>query len=139
MFVSTRENDALNIYYSDTLMGAWMQHPQSPIVRDNRHKSRPAGRLLVFDGKLYRMAQDDYPVYGSRVFAYEIKEISRTAYREEPAFDGPIVKASQRGWNSDRMHHLDALLVNPSEWLVAVDGFRGPRVMSKYINLGGHQ
>jgi hypothetical protein len=139
MFVSTRENDVLNLYYSDALMGAWMQHPQSPIVRDNRHKSRPAGRLLVFDGKLYRLAQDDYPIYGSRVFAYEIKEISRTTYREDPAFDGPIVKASQRGWNSDRMHHMDALMVNPNEWLITVDGFRGPRVMSKYNNLRRHK
>jgi hypothetical protein len=139
MFVSTRENDVLNLYYSDTLMGAWMQHPLSPIVRDDRHKSRPAGRLLVFDGKLYRLAQDDYPIYGSQVFAYEIIEISRTTYREKLAFDGPIVKASQRGWNSDRMHHLDALMVNPRRWLVAVDGYRGPKAMSKYHDQRGRK
>jgi len=139
MFVSTRENDMLNLYYSDDLMGTWIQHPQSPIVKNNRHHSRPAGRLSVVDGKLYRFAQDDQPVYGSRVFAFEIGEINRKSYREKLAFNEPIVKSSKSGWNSDRMHHIDPHYLADDAWLVAVDGYREPRLMGKFMDQGSHK
>ncbi len=124
LFVSTKENDVLNLYYAEALMGPWTQHPHSPIVRDNHSAARPAGRVLMMDGKLYRFAQDDHLAYGSQVLAFEISEISRTTYKESPAFGGPVVKGSQAGWNADRMHHIDAHLLEDGQWLVAVDGFR---------------
>ena len=139
MFVSTIANDALNLYYADDLMGPWTQHPQSPIVRKNRHISRPAGRLLTVDGKLYRFAQDDVPSYGARVHAFEITTLTRSDYAEIPAFGGPVVKASGSGWNADAMHHVDALALENGEWLAVVDGFREARALTKLQSPGGNR
>jgi hypothetical protein len=133
MFVSMRESDALNLYYSDDLMGPWIQHPQCPVIRNNRHHSRCAGRILMIEEKLFRFAQDDQPIYGSQVFAFEIIEINRTRYLERAVTSQPLLTASKTGWNSDRMHHIDACQLQDKTWLVAVDGFRKPRFFSKFL------
>jgi len=123
LFVSVQENDVLNLYYSDDLMGQWKQHPQSPIVKNDKNISRPGGRLLLFDDKLYRFTQDDYPTYGNQVFAFEITEISTTSYRERIVSDLPIVKGSKTGWNAFGMHHVDPFYIGENKWLSAVDGY----------------
>jgi len=122
LFVSTLENDQLNLYYSDRLMGPWRQHPESPVIRNNKNISRPAGRLLVIDDKLYRFAQDDDPTYGNQVFAFEITKISVTSYEERMVSDSPIIKASGKGWNAHAMHQIDALCAGINECIAAVDG-----------------
>jgi hypothetical protein len=124
MFVSSTEAcNALNLYYSDKLTGPWTQHPASPVVKGDKHTGRCGGRLVVFDGRLYRFAQDDLPRYGTRVLALEITEISTTSYKETLASDSPIVEASGTGWNACGMHQVDALQLGVDEWLASVDGW----------------
>ena len=61
LFVTTPENEVLNLYYSDELSQGWKPHSLNPVVKLNKHISRPAGRVIIYQDKLYRLAQDDYP------------------------------------------------------------------------------
>ncbi len=121
MFVCTGHNSILNLYYSDDLFEGWRPHPMNPIVKSNRHTSRPAGRVVAHEGRLYRLAQDTHPSYGIQVFAFEITDLSETSYAERPAAEKPIVGKTGVGWNAAGMHHAD-LHQTESGWVAAVDG-----------------
>jgi hypothetical protein len=115
--------NALVLYSSTELTGPWKEHPLSPLIQGNKHISRPAGRLLVLDDRLYRFAQDDTPVYGTQVFAFEVLELSPTKYKEAPVPGGPVIKSSAGAWNVSHMHQVDLHQVEGGGWLAAVDGY----------------
>lgn len=124
LFSSVTSNDTLYLHYADSLMGPWKEHPQSPIVSGDVHKSRPSGRLLIFENKLYRFTMDiDPPVGTHQVMAYEIMEISPDSYSEKLAQDAPVVMPSGSGWNGQAMHQLDPVQVDSDSWIASVDGF----------------
>jgi hypothetical protein len=124
LFSSVTTNDKLYLHYADSLTGPWKEHPQSPIVVDDVHKARPSGRLLVYDGKLYRFTMDiDPPVGTHQVMAYEITEITPTSYSEKLAQEAAVVMASGSGWNGQAMHQLDPVQVDDNSWIASVDGF----------------
>lgn len=78
--------DELYLYFSSSLLEPyWIAHPQNPIVSDVR-KSRPAGRVFMEKGKLYRPAQDSEKRYGHRIRVMEIMQLSLESYKEEEAF-----------------------------------------------------
>ena len=122
LFSSLKGNATLYLFYADALEGPWLRHPRSPITRGNAHISRPGGRILAYQDKLYRFAQDGLPSYGRLVRAFEITELTPTTYREKLAQEKPIVEASGRGWNGSGMHQFDAVQVGPQSWIAAVDG-----------------
>ncbi len=100
---------SLRLFYADTPSGPWQEHPQSPVIDPNETGSRPAGRVLVSNGRSTRFAQDSVPEYGSQVHAYEILELTRTTYSEVPLVSGkPVLSGCGNGWNADGMHHVDA-------------------------------
>jgi hypothetical protein len=74
--------DILRLYYADQLKGPWTEHVSSPVVSNNLHAATPAGRVLVYDNRIFRFAQDCYPSYGSQVDAFEITELTPTSYSE---------------------------------------------------------
>ena len=121
MFVTTPENDVLNLYYSDNLTSGWKPHPGNPLIKFNAHIARPAGRVVEADGRLYRVTQDDAPSYGIQVRAFEILKLTETEYEERAVSDAPIVGPSGTGWNAAGMHQLDLLKVD-GLWKAAVDG-----------------
>ena len=124
LFSSVTTNDTLYLHYSDSLMGPWQEHPQSPIVAGDFHKARPSGRLLVYEGKLYRFTMDVRPPSGThRVMAYEITEITPDRYAEKLAQEAPILAPSGSGWNGQAMHQLDPVQVSDDSWIASVDGF----------------
>jgi hypothetical protein len=124
LFSSVTSNDKLYLHYADSLTGPWKEHPQSPIVTGDVHKSRPSGRLLIFDGKLYRFTMDiDPPVGTHQVMTYEITEITPTSYSEHLAQEAPVVMPSGSGWNGQAMHQLDPVQVDENSWVASVDGF----------------
>jgi hypothetical protein len=117
----------LRLYYADELTGPWHEHPQSPIVHQNPHIARPAGRVLVLEDRVIRFAQDCAPLYGLNVQAFEITELTRRTYAERP-HGAPILAGSGSGWNAAGMHHLDAHLKDNRKWIACVDGWcRVPR------------
>ena len=124
LFSSVTSNDKLYLHYADALTGPWKEHPQSPIVRQDVHKARPSGRLLVYEEKLYRFTMDvDPPIGTHQVMAYEVTEITHDNYSERLAQESPVVMPSGSGWNGQAMHQLDPVQVDSDSWVASVDGF----------------
>jgi hypothetical protein len=130
MFVETNPyaEDTLRLYSAVRLTGPWQEHPNSPVVLHNPDIARPGGRVLQVNGRLYRFAQDDHPVYGNQVWAFEIVELTPETYREVLAIERPVLSASGRGWNALGMHQIDAQPLPDGRWLAAVDGKHKQRV-----------
>jgi hypothetical protein len=118
------QHDTLRLYFADELTGPWREHPKSPIIRNDKCRARPAGRVLTLDGKLIRFAQDCGPRYGSRVRAFDVLELTTTHYVEVENPASPILQPSGAGWNALGMHHVDAHQQTDGSWLACVDGYR---------------
>jgi hypothetical protein len=123
MFVGTLECDTLNLYFSDSLEGLWIPHPKNPIIKKDKRFARPAGRVIVYDGKLVRFAQDCSDGYGRRVYAFWITELSEVTYSEVLLKEEPIVGGTGRGWNAVGMHHVELLDIG-ERLLMITDGRR---------------
>lgn len=118
------QHDTLRLHFSEELTGPWREHPQSPIIRGDKCRARPAGRLLVVNNKLIRFAQDCVPRYGTRVRAFDILELTTTTYVEAENAASPILQPTGNGWNAGGMHHVDAHQQPNGTWIACVDGFR---------------
>lgn len=114
----------LSLYYADNLEGPWKEHPRSPVVKNEPHTARGGGRIISHEGRLFRMAQDDYPNYGMRVWPIEIEELTTQSYSEKRVGDKPVVQAGSEWWNSEGMHTVDPHQVGDNRWLACVDGYR---------------
>lgn len=76
-------NDELFLYSSDhPLNTRWTPHPQNPIVSDVR-RARPAGRIFLANGHIYRPAQDNSTGDGHGIRIFQILQLSETRYREK--------------------------------------------------------
>jgi hypothetical protein len=115
--------DTLRLYHADDLMGPWTEHPQSPIVEGNAHIARPAGRVLTYNNKVIRYAQDCYPTYGTQVRAFEITELATASYHERQVSESAVLTASGHGWNKSGMHHVDPHFADDGQWIACVDGW----------------
>jgi hypothetical protein len=117
------KHDTLRLYYADDLMGAWTEHPASPIIEGDAHSARPGGSVVRDGDHLIRYAQECVPRYGLSVRAFVISKLTTTAYEETPASNNPILSASGSGWNESGMHHVNAHRVADGHWIAAVDGW----------------
>jgi hypothetical protein len=115
-------SDAGYLFFADDLLGPWIEHPLSPIA-DNPDIARSGGRIAVFDDRLIRYVQDDYPTYGNQVRSFEIVELTRESYKDKLLEPNPVLTASGVGWNSGGMHHIDAHR-SEGTWIACVDGHR---------------
>ena len=115
------QHDTLRLYFASALTGPWKEHPKSPLIIADKRRARPAGRVLEFDNKLFRFAQDCIPRYGTCVRTFEITELTPATYTEVEIGHGPVLKASGKGWNAAGMHHIDVQQHN-GRWLACVDG-----------------
>ncbi|HXQ74658.1 MAG TPA: hypothetical protein VN844_29400 [Pyrinomonadaceae bacterium] len=118
------QHDTLRLYFADELTGPWREHPKSPIIRNDKSRARPAGRVLTVDNKLIRFAQDCGPRYGSRVRAFDVIELTTTHYIDVENPASPILQPGGAGWNALGMHHVDAHQQTDGSWLACVDGYR---------------
>lgn len=118
------EHDTLRLYSSTDLRGPWYEHPISPIIRNDARRARPAGRVIVWNNRPVRFAQDCVPTYGTRIRAFEISELSTTAYQEVSGLRSSLLGPGYREWNVGGMHHVDLHPLGPSKWIAAVDGWQ---------------
>jgi len=123
MFTTIKYNN-LFLYYADKLSGPWKAHPQNPILFNNPSISRSGGRVLIFDGRIFRFTQDGLPDYGRQVRAFETTELTTLTYKEKEVVENPILKPSGRGWNADGMHNIDPHKIAENRWIACVDGYR---------------
>jgi hypothetical protein len=124
MFTCTSpfRHETLSLYFADELLGPWVEHPSSPIIKGNRRIARPGGRVLVLGDRVVRFTQNCFPTYGAQVRAFDISDLSPTAYSEQELAESPILKGSGRGWNKSGMHTVDPHLIDENRWLACVDG-----------------
>jgi hypothetical protein len=130
-FASNRSKDccqaraeSLHLFMADDLIGPWQEHPCSPVVRGNAKIARPAGRVISFQNRLFRYAQDCAQSYGRQVCAVEIIELTPDRYAERVLFEEAIVKPTKDEWNDMGMHHIDPHQLPDGSWLACVDGTR---------------
>jgi hypothetical protein len=74
----------LFLWYAFDLFGPWTPHPGNAVKVDVR-SSRPAGRPFLFEGNLYRPAQDCSRTYGGGITINRVTRLSLTEFCEEPA------------------------------------------------------
>ena len=131
LFSAIISNDTLYLYHADDLLGPWQEHPESPIIEQNKHMARSSGRVIVYEDQLYRYTMDVSPTFGTHeVWAYRVTDLSPTSYAEERVGEEPIIKPSGSGWNAQAMHQLDPHQIGPDRWIASVDGF------GKYLIFG---
>jgi hypothetical protein len=123
MFTSSVGNGVLNLYYSDSLQSGWQPHPMNPLIEDSPDVARPAGPVFEYDKRLYRVIQDDYPVYGVQVYAAEITELSTVSYQETVDTVNAVVTMTGKGWNAAGMHQADMHQIG-DRWVSVVDGIK---------------
>jgi len=68
-------------YSNDFYTTDWIPHPNNPIVTDIRN-ARPAGRVFMYDNKIYRPSQDCSVRYGRALNINQIITLSETSYKE---------------------------------------------------------
>ncbi len=108
------KNDELFLFYSDDLFSSdWTVHPQNPIISDTTH-SRPAGKIISHNEKLYRPSQDCSGIYGRGFNVSEILEISEMTYSEK------IVETIYSNWNDDL---LGTHCFNAEAGITVIDAF----------------
>ena len=118
------EHRSLRLYSAPQFQGSWEEHPESPIIENDCSIARPAGRVIVFEGRLLRFAQDCSDQYGQQVWGFEITHLSRSKYRERRALSVPVIGAGNRGgWRTSRMHHIDSQALPLGGWVACVDGW----------------
>jgi hypothetical protein len=116
-------HDTLRLFLADDLTGPWIEHPQSPLIKGNPHIARPAGRVLVGNGRIIRFTQCCLPYYGTAVRAFEVTELTPARYREKEVGPNPLFGPSGSGWNACGMHHVDAHQSKDGRWIACVDGW----------------
>ena len=88
MFVNMQEHqgsskmDELFLFWADSpLSDSWTPHPMNPIVSDVR-SARPAGKLFIRNGKLYRPSQNSSGKYGYGLKINEVVTLNEEEYEE---------------------------------------------------------
>jgi hypothetical protein len=132
MFAAVGIRD-LHLFHAAALQGPWRPHPANPILKNAPEAARPGGAVVRSGGKLYRIAQNCKPAYGTAVRAFEITTLTETAYAEREVADSPLLSGTGSGWNADGMHHLSIQQIELDSWLAVADG---RRAQPDYIYLG---
>ena len=124
IFASDLANLNLYLFHSENLLDGWREHPLSPVVRGDILRARPGGRMMHYDGRLWRFAQNCFPRYGTDIRHYEITRLTTTEYEERDGGSTPLIQAGMFPWAKLGMHHVDHQPFESGDdrWLVAVDG-----------------
>lgn len=122
MMSATRENlggysDTLAIHYADDLLGPWTEHALRPALLDVA-ASRPAGRVVHKDGRLWRPVQDCSSGYGKVLGLAEIDKLDRESFSQVlrtriapgPAWPGRRLHTLNR---EGRLECIDGAIHNP--------------------------
>ena len=123
LFSYAPKSKSLHLLIAETLTGPWKEHPKSPVVSNSPQFARPGGKVILYNGAIYRYAQDEIPNYGTKVWAFRITELTESSYCEELASEEPVVQPGNEGWNNAGMHTVDPHQRASGEWWALVDGF----------------
>ena len=113
-------SDTLAIYHAERLTGPWLPHAANPVLID-RAQARPAGNMVVIDGRLWRPVQDCTQGYGAALALAEVTELSPVAFRQQvrhrirpgPAWPGRKLHTLNR---AGRLEVIDGSRIQP-KWI----------------------
>ncbi|MCE3238843.1 MAG: hypothetical protein K0R24_1824 [Gammaproteobacteria bacterium] len=114
--------DSLSLFWAKKLKGPWFPHVANPIYSNSKGISRPAGRILKEDNKIFRFFQDCSRIYGESVGVAQVEILSKDCYKEHIKEDIKILKPTGIGWNAKRMHHIDCHKIKKGKWVACTDG-----------------
>jgi hypothetical protein len=115
-------HDSLRLFSSNDLASGWSECTVSPLIKDDRRRARPAGRVIPWQGGLVRYAQDCLPIYGSKVRGFHVNNIGDAIYNEEERSAQVLTPDASGIWTGSGMHHIDAHLAKDGTWIACVDG-----------------
>jgi len=104
--------DELFLFYADSPLGPWKQHPSNPVKSDVR-SARPAGKLIHWNGDWYRPAQDCSRRYG---YSIAIQKVVRWDFGN---YEEVEVSKILPEWSRNL---VGTHTLNHSEGLTMVDG-----------------
>jgi hypothetical protein len=106
MCTDKTRNAFLNLFawYSTSLLGLWRAHAGNPVKTDI-HSARPAGTPFIYEGALYRPAQDCSRTYGGRIVINKVIRLTPEEFDEEPA---AIIEPDRNSKYPDGIHTLSA-------------------------------
>jgi hypothetical protein len=86
LFGTTRDgagshSDTLSIYMAESLFGPWQTHPANPVLVDSGC-ARPAGNMVLRNGRLWRPAQDCRGGYGRGLALAEVTRLDREGFTQ---------------------------------------------------------
>ena len=106
--------DELCIFYSDDLLSNnWQPHPMNPVISDCK-SARPAGKVFIRDGRIYRPSQNCSRRYGYGFNFAEITELDESNFSEQivtrvkPDWDKKIVGTHSFS-REHQLHVVDAI------------------------------
>ena len=107
MLAATRDgagswSDTLSIFSAPALQGPWTPHPLNPVLVDQA-AARPAGAMLVRDGKLWRPVQDCTSGYGTGIGLAEVVRLDHEGFEQRVH---AVLHADPR-WPGRRFHTLN--------------------------------
>ncbi len=135
LFVGDKNNRTLYLYSSTSLTRGWVEHPLSPIVKDDI-TARPGGGPFVYNTDvIIRLSQDNSSV--QQVHAYQVDQQDTQHYAEHELPTSPLLTPGLHppDWYSGGMHQFDAWWAG-DYWLVAFDGKEASGVYRIGIKLG---
>jgi hypothetical protein len=89
---------ATRLHFSSHIAGPWTEHPASPIVADDPRRARPAGSIVMYKDRTFRLSQDCERVYGESISAHEILDLTTTTYREREVDDKKVLERADGTW-----------------------------------------
>lgn len=108
----------LHIFYAEDLFSTkWQPHRLNPVISDVT-TARPAGRLFMEDGKVYRPSQDCSKSYGYGININEIQQLTPDEYSEKkvaeikPFWDNKVI-ATHTYTNTGKFTIIDAFTRRP--------------------------
>ncbi|ODN71384.1 glucosamine inositolphosphorylceramide transferase family protein [Methylobrevis pamukkalensis] len=107
MFAATYDDgggwsDCLSIWHAPDLFGPWTPLAENPVLID-RDSARPAGNMVIRDGRLWRPVQDCSGGYGSALGLAEVTRLDPEGFAQEVRH---IVRPGPR-WPGRKLHTLN--------------------------------
>ena len=96
-------SDTLQGWTADALVGPWTPHPVDPLLVDIAG-ARPAGRVVVRDGRVLRPVQDNRTGYGASLLLTEVTRLDEGGFEQHVLGD---LTATPASWPGRRLHTLN--------------------------------
>ena len=126
MVASVKNNKDLYLYWAKNVEESWFAHNNNPVIFNNPSEARPGGMILRFKDKIFRVAQNNYLIYGNNLRFFRILDISTYSYSESEQINSCFIEKRDK-WQQNGIHTLNAYPVAENEWLACIDG--------NYLNL----